>query len=367
MRIGLVVPGFSANAADWCIPALRHLARQLAGDDDVRVVALRYPYRAGRYRIEGADVLALGGAARRGVGVLEVWRRAVSALAAEHRRQPFDVLHAFWATESGMLAAIAGRLLRVPTLVSLAGGELVALPAIAYGDQRLAWERCKVRTSLRLASAVTAGSDYVRHIAERHVQHGRLYRAPLGVPLDLFRPGTPGRTIDDAAVVHVGTLTPVKDQATLLRAFAVARARLGRGSLDIVGAGPVRGELAQLAHTLDVAPSVRFLGEVDHAALPEVYRRSNVFVLSSLHEAQGMVAIEAALCGLAVVGTRVGVVPELTDCVAPVSDAEGLADALTEALARPTGQAHDRAETEFGLATCTQRFRDLYAAVMSGT
>ena len=35
MRIGLVVPGFSADAADWCIPALRHLARSLAANGDM--------------------------------------------------------------------------------------------------------------------------------------------------------------------------------------------------------------------------------------------------------------------------------------------------------------------------------------------
>ena len=50
MRVGLVVPGFSADAAIGAFPALRHLARGLAAGDDVRVVAVRYPYRAARYR-----------------------------------------------------------------------------------------------------------------------------------------------------------------------------------------------------------------------------------------------------------------------------------------------------------------------------
>src|SRR5579859_7548160 len=145
MRVGLVVPGFSADAQDWCIPALRHLARALAVQDDVRVIAIRYPYRAARYRIEGSDVIAAGGAERRGAAALGVWRRTLEILRAEHRRRPFDVLHAFWATESGLLTAVAGKLLSVPTVVSLAGGELVALPDIGYGDQRSAWERLKVR------------------------------------------------------------------------------------------------------------------------------------------------------------------------------------------------------------------------------
>src|SRR5205085_3521432 len=101
MRVGLVVPGFSADAGDWCIPSLRHLARQLAATDDVRVIAVRYPYRAARYSVDGADIVAIGGADRRGMPALDLWRTTLRIVQAEHRRKPFDVLHAFWATESG--------------------------------------------------------------------------------------------------------------------------------------------------------------------------------------------------------------------------------------------------------------------------
>src|SRR5256885_1199916 len=109
MNIGLVVPGFSADTADWCIPALRDFARTLARGNDVRVVAVRYPYMASRYAIGSVDVLALGGATRRGGRTLSLWQQALRVLRVEHRRKPFDILHAFWATESGLLAAIAGR------------------------------------------------------------------------------------------------------------------------------------------------------------------------------------------------------------------------------------------------------------------
>jgi glycosyltransferase involved in cell wall biosynthesis len=365
-----VVPGFSADRDDWCIPALRHLARGLAEvDDDVRVVAVRYPYRAARYTVEGVDVIAIGGADRRGSGALAVWRRTLEVLRAEHRRRSFDILHAFWATESGLLTAMAGRILRIPTLVSLAGGELVALPDIGYGDQRVAWERLKIRASLRLASAVSAGSRRLLELAERHVARQRLHRAPLGVDLDLFHAEqSPASTSAAAHLVHVGTLTRVKDQATLLRAVRTARQTVAGIRLDIVGDGPLRPDLERLALELGVAPAVRFRGPVDHAALPGVYRAGSAFVVSSRHEAQSMVAVEAAACGIPVVGTCVGVIPELAcpDGVVPVGDADALAAAMLASRASPARRARARVEAEFGLDACVARFRALYTRLITG-
>ncbi|HEV7666231.1 MAG TPA: glycosyltransferase [Chloroflexota bacterium] len=371
MRVGLIVPGYSANAADWCIPALRHLAGELARTEDVRVIAVRYPYATARYQVDGVDVLALGGAARRGLGSVGVVRATLAAVAAEHRRRRFDVLHAFWATESGFLTALAGRLLGVPTVVSLAGGELVHLPDIGYGDQRRGWERLKIRTGLRLADTVTAGSAYLLRLATRHmppVGTGKLRWAPLGVPLDMFSASRAEVGVE-SRVLHVGTLTAVKDQALLLRAFGLARQEHRALRLEIVGDGPLRGRLEALSRSLGLADSVCFRGDVNHAALPALYGGGGVFVLSSRHEAQSMVAVEAAACGLPIVGTNVGVVPELCRSpvgVAPVGDAAALAQALLAVSAETSAAAtyaHERAQADFGVAVCAARFKALYAAM----
>jgi glycosyltransferase involved in cell wall biosynthesis len=368
MRIGLIVPGFSAHSADWCIPALRHLARALATRDDVRVIAVRYPYRTGRAEIDGAEVIAVGGAQRRGAATLDVWRRTLDVLAREHRHWPFDVLHAFWATESGLLAAMGGRILRIPTLVSLAGGELVALPDIAYGDQLVAWERLKIRATLRLAAAVSAGSQHMLALAEPHVRGSKLHRAPLGVDTGLFTPAPGVASKPSARFVHVGSLTHVKDQAMLLHAFAAVRQAEPHARLDIVGGGPLQATLQHLACALGVADAVRLVSEVDHAALPSVYQSGSAFVLSSRHEAQGMVAVEAAACGLPIAGTCVGVIPELAapDAVVPVGDAAALARSMLLTLsggAAHAATARDQARTAFSLDQCTARFRDVYASL----
>ncbi len=388
MRVGVIVPGFSANAADWCIPALRGLVGALAGRDEVRVLSLRYPGRAGRYPLFGAEVIALGGGERRGLGSAALWRDAFRALATEHRRRPFDVLHAFWATESGAVAALAGRVLGVPTVVSLAGGEVVALPEVGYGDQLRPIERVKVSLTLRLAGVVTAGSRYLLDLARPWLQHrpsATLRLAPLGVDTRRFSPSARlardrGASEVSPRLIQVASLIPVKDQATLLRALAAGpesgdgerHAVRSRLALDLVGEGPLRPRLQALADDLGLGARVRFRGALPHDQLADVYRSSRGFVLSSRHEAQCLAVLEAAACGLPVVGTAVGVVPELAPEAAvavPVGKVAALAHGIAEIGADPhvrqrmAEAARHVVATDYSLERSVERFREVYASL----
>lgn len=375
MRVALVVPGFSADPNDWCIPALRDLVRQLAPVADIHVFALRYPYRAAEYELFGARVTALGGGEARGRGSAGLWGRATMALAAEHRRRPFDVLHAFWAGETGGLTALVGRALAIPTVVSLAGGELVGLRDIGYGGLLRRAERVKTRLALRLAQAVTAGSTLALALAQpwlRPPAASRARRIPLGVDLTRFTPVRLWPADGPVRILHVASLARVKDQAMLLRAAALLAQRSYAFELELVGSGPLEPELRSLAGRLGVENVVRWRGAIGHEQMPREYPRGQLFVLSSRHEAQGMAALEAAACGLPVVGTRVGVVPELATTagrVAPVGDAVGLADGIAQLLDDPPTRtrlgcsARELVAAEFGLERCATRFLDLYAEV----
>src|SRR2546422_820628 len=76
MRVALIVPGFSADEEDWCIPALLNFVRALAQRVELEVFALRYPHRRGQYRIGNASVHSFGYATRRGPASLALWREA---------------------------------------------------------------------------------------------------------------------------------------------------------------------------------------------------------------------------------------------------------------------------------------------------
>ena len=357
MKIGLVVPGFSANERDWCIPALLDFVRVLARQAEVHVFTLRWPEQPACYQVYGASVHALGGARRLGPRVLGLWIQAVRAIAAEHRRGAFDVLHAFWVDEPGWVAAWAGRWLRLPVVLSLAGGELARLPDIGYGLQLLPGRRALLQLAVRQATVVTAGSKYLCDQARRSGLGVDVKWAPLGVDTELFAPPVTGAQAP--AILSVGSLVPVKDHAMLLRVFRRVAAQLPEAQLLIAGDGPLAGELAAQARGLPV----RFLGAVDHAALPGLYRQAAVLAQTSRHEAQGLAVLEAAACGVASLGTPVGVLPEVGQVAQTELDlAQAMLERLQDAAGRQAlaSSAHARTLRDYGLPGCVERFVEIY-------
>ena len=360
MKIGLVVPGFSEHERDWCIPALLDYVRVLAIRAEVHVFTLRWPERGGQYAVFGATVHALYGGRRLGARVLSFWARATGAVASEHRRGRFDVLHAFWVDEPGWVAAWAGRRLGVPVVLSLAGGELARLPDIGYGLTLMPGRRGLLNLALRQAAVVTAGSAYFCAQARAESPARKVEFAPLGVDTCLFQP--PAQPAAAPVVLNVGALAPVKDQARLLRVFGAAAAQVPGAELLIAGDGPLRGHLGALAAGLPV----RFLGAVEHAELGALYGRASVLVQTSRHEAQGLAVLEAAACALPAVGTMVGVLPEVGQ--AEVSDA-GLVARVCQLLRDPAqrqalGQAARKQVLEqFSLEAALERFWQIYLRV----
>lgn len=306
MRIAVLLPGFSASETDWAIPVQLNLVRELAVQHDIRVITLRYPYTRIPYAIHATDVYPLGAGQVRGLRRGALWIDALRLIARLHHERPFDVLHAMWADETGLVAVWAGKMLNVPTVVSVAGGELVGLDAAGYGLQRSAFGRWIVRQALSGADRVVVACSYAQKLAENigRVDQRRIRTIALGVDAERFRPGTDGYRARH--IVHAASLLKVKDQETLLRAVA----QLDDVTLEIVGQGPEEGYLRALAGELGIFERVIFVGACEYQAMPAVFQRAALHVLPSLHEGQGMVTLEAAACGTPTVGTLVGLLPD---------------------------------------------------------
>jgi glycosyltransferase involved in cell wall biosynthesis len=356
------------------MPAVVDLVERVAAVHDCHVVALRHPAARSPFTIGGATIHALGGGRRSGpLGRGLVIGRGIRTVLGIHRRAPVDLVHALWADEAGAVATLAARLVRRPAVVSMMGGELVRLPAIGYGTALGVGGRWTTSIALRLADVLTAGSQAGRvALAERR---GRVVPMPLGVDMTRFTPSvSPGLPSSDrdSRILFVGSLEPVKDPVTLLNAFALVAAGRPQVRLDVVGVGRLRPDLDRLVAQLGLGERVRFMGHVPRSALPAVYRTASLLAITSRHEAQSMVAVEAAASGLPVVGTNVGILPDLGKGArtVPVGDVTGLATALAEivddgVLAAAMGAAaRAEAAENFDLERTSAATLDLYARLM---
>lgn len=334
MRIAFVVTGgVDRSGRDRVIPALLSFIERQASRHQLIVYVLQYHEVPCTYPLRGATVHDLG--RPRGI------RRQYSALVRALRRDgPFDLIHAYWALPAGLAAAAAGRRLGIPSIVTLDSGELVAVPDIEYGLQ-LRWrQRLAVAATMRLATKLTVCSEYMRHLALAHGVDPEVI--PLGVDLSTFRPVASAAHQGDQGppwrLLHAASLNPVKDQRTLLEAFHHARGQAPQLHLDIAGEDTLDGATEALAARLGVETAVTFHGRLTTDALVPLYQRSHLFVLSSRHEAGGVVTLEAAACGVPVVGTAVGFIADWQRdraiAVPPRSPRE-LGDAIVAALADP--------------------------------
>lgn len=365
MNIGIVIPGFSAHADDWAIPVQQHLTRALALTDDVRVIALRYPHCRQPYALDQVRVYPLGAGQARGVGRLTLWLDALRLIRRLHRQQPFDVLHAMWADETGLIAGWAGRTLRVPVVVSILGGELVGLRDIGYGLQLSRFSRWIVGQALTNADRVIVASRYVRQLVKQAgypVEESRLIGGALGVDTDLFTPSS--APANPRRLINVASLVPVKDQDTLLRAVAL----VPDITLEIVGTGSEATALKTLAAALGISDRAAFHGAVAHPNLPAFYRQAGIKVLTSRHEILAMSTLEAAACGLPVITTNIGTLPDHQDIAitVPVGDHVRLAAAIHDLISTPQHyeqmrlSARAAVEREFSISHSADSLRAVY-------
>jgi len=337
MRIALVVPGgVGADGVHEVIPALLSLVERLAVRHEVLVVATEQAASPAEYELRGARILALGRYGRGPLGRLRLLRRAIGAI---REFQP-DLIHAIWLGPGSTVATVAGWRLGVPVVASVGGGELVAIPRIRYGGARSWRGRWHARFALRRAAAVTAGSrTALEPLARRRLDARWL---PLGPErVDETDLAVPTRTLDDPVrLLVVASVNRVKGPDVVLGALARARSTLGNGiHLEWIGEDTLHGSSAALGIALGLADAVAFRGFRPHDQVLAAWGRADIAIQGSYHESQGVAVLEAAMAGVPVVGTAVGLVAELAvldppaAIAVPIGDPRALADAIVD-LAR---------------------------------
>jgi glycosyltransferase involved in cell wall biosynthesis len=207
------------------------------------------------------------------------------------------------------------------------------------------------RLYARGASAIVADSEHSRRaIVERlGIAAERIAVIPVGLGPE-FRPGAPSPIqrarygLGACYVLYVGNFLPHKNLPRLLRAWAALPPALRADTRLVLAGGDHarRPALAALAASLGLETGVAFPGLVDDADLPAVYGGAMLLVQPSLEEGFGLPGLEAMACGVPVVASRRGALPELVGEAGLLVDPED-EPALTAVLARVLGSPQERA------------------------
>lgn len=300
-------------------------------------------------------------------GYARAVRRAYEHMAGTWGRP--DLIHAHVVRHAGIAALRLGRELGTPVILTEHSG-----PFGVHLQHRL--DRKIVAHALSQFDAVIAVSPslkrQMRLVSQRPVD-------VIGnvVDTDFFSPAEPMRAQVRKGRMRVLTaaiLTQPKRIDLLILAVSELVSVHGHSvQLSIVGDGPERSNLEELARGLSLGSAVRFVGSADRATVREEMRQSDVFVLPSESETFGVVVAEAMACGTPVIATRSGgpefVMEAGLGVLIPTGSVEALVDALLglfESRIRLDRQlARDSIVRRFGRPAVVEALTAVYARVLA--
>jgi phosphatidylinositol alpha-1,6-mannosyltransferase len=291
------------------------------------------------------------------------------------------IVHCGKALPEGLSAWLAHRAGGPPYVCWTHGEEL----GFASTSRELTWLS---RLVLRGARAVVANSRHTRTLLTSRwgVPDANVHLVYPGVDSERFRPdgddgGLRGRFArgDEFVLLSIGRLQRRKGHDTVIAALPAVRECVPNVRYLIVGDGPERESLQALAEAKGVSHLVHFVGAVPEPDLPKWYRVADLFVLPNRidgadFEGFGIVFLEAAASGLAVIAGRSGGAPEaidegVTGCLVGGTDPLELASAIVGLASSPTRRAQmgragrQRVEREFSWDAAVRRLRAACAAV----
>ncbi len=253
----------------------------------------------------------------------------------DHLKRRYHILHAHSTYPTGFVALLLKKLLGVPVMLSLDGGEAIAIPAMNFGD--LISERRKRlnRWAINNATVVTVLTRFQLEGVVRNLSVKReILIIPRGVNFKIDT-GHNRELKSPVVFLHVAYLSPVKDPVTLLKTFSIIRQRMDAVLIQ-VGQDYMNGEVQKMAADMGLSDHISFEGHVGHEQIYMYYQKADVLLMTSLFESQAVVVAEALAAGVLVCGTHVGLMADLSGhcCItAPVGEAEFLASSILSLVA----------------------------------
>ena len=310
---------------------------------------------------------------------IDIQLRALSEIIKLNRKKKFDVFHQFHLFALGGAVVLAKKLLGKPLITTLAGWDtydpITPVPRFIY--PYLTW--------------IMKESDFVTSISGELASHARLQGfkgdievIPHGVDLKQIdkylahvKDAINNRLDHYITLISVHRLVPRKATYYLLEAFKIVTDKRKDVRLIIVGDGPEKKRLVEVAKKLGIEKCVSFVGEKGRSEIWSYYLSSDIFVLHTLYEGLGIVLLEAMACKKPVICTIAGATKEVvehgkTGLLVPPRNPKALADAIIklvddEELRIKMGmEGRKKVEREYDLDVIVGKYIKLYRRCVNG-
>ncbi len=291
--------------------------------------------------------------------------------------EKLDLFHVHYAIPHATSAYLAKEMLRdkidikiITTLhgtdITLVGLEPSFLPLVKF--------------SIEKSDGVTAVSRFLREKTLTNYDINKDIKViPNFVDTELFKPNSDCSFRKNVAskgekiLVHTSNFRQVKRVTDAINIFNIVQKEIP-SKLILVGDGPDRSECERLVRHLELVDKVRFLGKQD--ALVEILNASDIFLIPSQSESFGLAALEAMSCGLPVISSSVGGLPELVahnECgfIAEIGDVERMAKYAIDLLSNEkkyrifSNNARERAVNKFAINKVVPLYEEDYERVLN--
>jgi glycosyltransferase involved in cell wall biosynthesis len=201
----------------------------------------------------------------------------------------------------------------------------------------------QIKVARRLSYTITVSQTASQHIANTFgIPEDKLRVIHNGIDTDIFSPSPKTNRIENRLLVVISRDTAVKGLKYMLEALAELRQKHPL-ELIVVAKGTDNKATQRLINTLGIRDYVKFIDEIDTAELVHQYRMASIVVIPSIYEGFGLPAAEAMSCGVPVVSTTAGALPEVVGdagILVPPADVKALVEAISALVINPDKRKH---------------------------